>query len=333
MFRLFRSLDAHLHPIRGTALERVLICAPQAEWGLVHQGAEVLLSRDRTSGWLTRRAWLHLVALGLRLGSPDPDALLATARRRRLSPLLYKCDARMARAARARRWAVLRLGDEAVLDLRRWSTDRPACRKLRRKLRGPGARALRVEEARDLPIGPMAAVSREWAARCGGERGFSMGRFDSDLLRRQRVLLAWSGAELVAFASFHATPREWALDLMRHSSAAPDGTMHRLVSEAVALARAEGAERLGLAAIPEPRVAQRWLLRLGFAACGLAQFKRSFGPELHPRYAAAPSPLSLAAGLAAVAWAIHRPAPLPQGDGVVERSRHMGRHGVADLAR
>ncbi len=293
----------------------------------------MLLSRDRARGWLARRAGLHLVGLGLPMGSTDPDALRETAGNRWLSPLLYKCDARSAQAARARGWPVLRLGAEAVLDLRRWSLDRPACRQLRRKLRGAGARALRIEEARELPILAMDRVSREWAARCGGERGFSMGRFDPGLLRRQRVLLAWSGEELVAFASFHATRGEWALDLMRHASAAPDGAMHRLVAEAAALARAEGAERLSLAAIPEPAVAQRWLLRLGLGACGLAPFKNSFGPVLHPRYAVAPHLLSLVAGLASVAWSIHRPAPLREGHRQDAGAWRRGRSGVASLAR
>lgn len=332
MFRMSRTPDLPLRPVTGAALDRVLERAPQAEWLLAHQGAEVLLSGDRAAGWLTRRAGPHLVALGAPMGPPAPVALAATARRRLLSPLLYKCDARTAQSARERGWAVLRLGDEAVLNLRLWSMDRPACRQLRRKLRSAGAQALRIEEARDLPLGPMEDVSREWAIRHGGERGFSMGRFEAGLLRRQRVLLAWSSGSIVAFASFHAIGREWALDLMRHSSGAPDGAMHRLIAEAAVLARAEGAERLSLAAIPEPRVGRPWLDRLGLGACGLAQFKRSFGPELRPRYAAAPSRLTLATGLAAVAWAIHRPPTLDRASTNPAEMPGPRRVGVLDVA-
>lgn len=293
----------------GGARERALARAPQAEWGLAHQGARVLLSRDQSSGWLVRRAGWRLVALGLPLGPAALDDLRRTARALGLSPMLYKCDAVTACAARRQGWRVRRTGHEAVLDLGSWSLDRPACRQLRRKLRA-SRDALTIELAGSLPLDRMQRVAREWAVRSGGERGFSMGRLDLRLLRHQRVLLAWQGETLVAFASFHVHGQEWTLDLMRHSDAAPNGTMHRLVVEAVAQARAAGARRLSLAAIPEPLP-----MALGRAArpCGLAQFKLSFGPRLLPRYAAAPGGLSLLSGLLQVARAVHRPAPLTQG--------------------
>lgn len=90
MFRMSRTPDLPLGPVTGAALDRVLERAPQAEWLLAHQGAEVLLSGDRAAGWLTRRAGPHLVALGAPMGPPAPVALAATARWRLLSPLLYK---------------------------------------------------------------------------------------------------------------------------------------------------------------------------------------------------------------------------------------------------
>lgn len=314
----------------GAARERALARAPQAEWGLAHQGARVILSRDQASGWLVRTAGRHLVALGLPLGPPDLAGLARTAARGGRLPLLYKCDGRTARTARQAGWSVIRLGREAVLDLRGWTVDRPACRQLRRKLRS--ASGLRIEAPQRLPLDRMAAVAREWALRHGGERGFSMGRFDPALLGRQRVVLAWSGEVLVGFATFHVARGEWALDLMRQGEGAPDGTMHRLVVEAVALARAAGAERLSLAAVTD--LAETWPLLRRIVPCtqGLAQFKGSFGPRLLPRYAAAPGPASLALGLAAVGWAIHRPGPLgdaPQGPArIVARPRPpvLGHH-------
>jgi phosphatidylglycerol lysyltransferase len=298
----------------GALRDRALARAPQAEWGLAYQGARVLLDGSGSSGWLARRAGRRLVALGLPLGAPDLAALGRTAAASGLSPLLYKCDAATACLARRAGWSVLRLGDEAVLDFESWSLDRPACRQLRRKLRAT-AGALRMELATRLPLAAMEEVARDWARRSGRERGFSMGRLDPALLRHQRVLLAWQGEALVAFASFHAGAEEWTLDLMRHREGAPNGTMHRLVVEAAALARAEGTRRLSLAAIPTPP-----RLSFGRAArpCGLQQFKLSFGPRLLPRYAAAPGGPSLLAGLAQVAWAVHRPAGL--GDAVPGRA-------------
>ena len=306
MFRPAPSLLPPLLEVTGSARDRALARAPQAEWGLAHQGAQVLLGPGQSAGWLVRRTGRRLVALGMPLGAAALGDLARTASARGLSPLVYKCDAATACAARRQGWRVLRLGHEAVLDLRTWTADRPACRQLRRKLRALGS-ALRIEEAGHLPLDRMEAVSRDWVARSGGERGFSMGRLDPRLLRHQRVLLAWQGAALVAFASFHASASEWTLDLMRHTDGAPNGTMHRLVVEAIALARAEGAQRLSLAAIPQPPILSRWRAT---RPCGLSQFKLSFGPRLEPRYAAASGRISLLTGLAQVAVAIHWPGPL-----------------------
>lgn len=294
----------------GPARERALALAPQAEWGLAHQGARVLLTRDRRSGWLVRQAGGRLVALGRPHGPPALAELARAARAEGLAPLLYKCDARTALAARRRGWSVLRLGEEAVLDLDRWSAERPGARQLRRKLRGAAQAGVTIEEAADLPLAAMEEVAQDWLGRAGRERGFSMGRFEPSLLGRQRVLLAWRDGRLIAFASFHATRREWALDLMRQRGEAPDGTMHRLVVEAARMARGEGVRRLSLAAIPAPVRGGAALRALGLDCPGLAQFKRAFGPALRPLYAAAPGPLGLAAGLSTVAWAVRHPAPL-----------------------
>lgn len=315
MLPLVRLPLSPLVEATGAARDRALARAPQAEWGLAHQGARVLLTRDQASGWLVRRAGRRLVALGLPLGAAPLTELHRAAAAQGLSPLLYKCDAATAAVARARGWRVLRLGHEAILDLAHWATERPACRQLRRKLRAPAVARLRITEAEgDLPLARMTLLARDWEAQRGGERGFSMGRLDRRLLRRQRVLLAWEGETLVAFASFHATRSEWTLDLMRHGPAAPGGTMHRLLAEAAALARAEGALRLSLAGLPDPA-----LPRPRFPGeAGLRQFKLAFGPRLSPRYAAAPGSLSLGAGLLRVAWAIRWPEPLPEVAGAWE---------------
>jgi phosphatidylglycerol lysyltransferase len=307
----------------GAARDRALARAPQAEWGLAHQGAAVLLTRDLGSGWLVRRAGRRLVALGRPLGAPAVRELAQTARARGLAPLLYKCDAATATSARREGWTVLRVGFEAVLDLGIWSSDRPACRQLRRKLRAARTQDITVEGARVLPFAAMAEVAQDWTHSHGRERGFSMGRFDPALLGRQQVLLGWHEGRLMAFASFHATASEWTLDLMRHRTGAPDGLMHSLVAEAAAMARAAGARRLSLAAIPDPAAGKSWMTAMGLGACGLAQFKRSFGPRLLPRFAAAPRPASLASGLAAVALAVHRPSPLSARVSGVRRPRSL----------
>jgi phosphatidylglycerol lysyltransferase len=78
-----------------------------------------------------------------------------------------------------------------------------------------------------------------------------MGRYSRDYLSRQRVYIAWQAGQPVAFASFHQTPNEWALDLMRHGPRLPNGTMQSLVQTAIDDAALAGVPRLSLAAVPE----------------------------------------------------------------------------------
>ncbi|TNC50474.1 DUF2156 domain-containing protein [Rubellimicrobium rubrum] len=298
-----------LQEATGASRDRALAHAPQAEWGLVHQGAKVLLTSDQNAGWLTLTAGPCLVALGLPLGRAGLQELFHTANVAGRRPLLYKCDRATALTARQNKWRVVRLGQEAMLDLAEWSQERPSRRQLRRKIRTAEKAGIRVSTGSDLPLAEMEAVNRVWSERHGGEKGFSMGRFEPTYLRRQRTFLAHLEGRLVAFATFHATQEEWTLDLMRHVEDTPSGTMHLLIAAAASKARAEGCARLSLAAIPRPL--PDWASRLTrWQPClGLAQFKKSFGPVLVPRYAAAPDVPSLVMGLLAVALAIHRPQP------------------------
>lgn len=55
----FRSLPAMVEAA-GDARDRALARAPQAEWGLAHQAATVLLTREQTAGWLAREAGRRL---------------------------------------------------------------------------------------------------------------------------------------------------------------------------------------------------------------------------------------------------------------------------------
>jgi phosphatidylglycerol lysyltransferase len=296
-----------LQEATGASRERALAHAPHAEWGLAHQGAKVLLTFDQNAGWLARAAGPSLVALGLPLGPACLKQLSDTAKAAGRRPLLYKCDKATALTARQNTWRVLRLGEEAILDLAEWSQEHPSCRQLRRKIRTAEKAGIRVSTGCDLPLAEMGAVNRVWSERHGSEKGFSMGRFEPTYLWRQRVFLAHLDGRLIAFATFHGTKEEWTLDLMRHVEDSPSGTMHLLIAAAASKARADGCARLSLAAIPRPL--PDWASRLTRwqSGLGLAQFKKSFGPRLAPRYAAAPDMPSLVVGLLAAAWAIHWP--------------------------
>lgn len=309
-----RRRPAPLSPPGPTGLARALARAPSGDWGLVSQGARILLERDRAAGWLVRRAGRWLVALGPALGRADPAGLRATARAQGCLALLYKCDGRTARRARAAGWRVIPIAAEAILDTRGWSVDRPATRGLRRKLRAAAAAGLLAEVASGpLPHAEMAAVAAEWAARHGGERGFSMGRYCPTLTAAQLCILGRAGGQLQGFATFHLAGGKATLDLMRWRGDAPEGTMHSLVAAAIAEADRRGIGALSLSAVPAPglRGAAGRALARRLGAPGLRQFKQAFDPVWCRRYACAPGWLALAAGLVAVAIAVRWPRALP----------------------
>ena len=232
------------------------------------------------------------VASGGTLSVAVLDALGRNAGSRALTPILYKSPARAACLARRQGWSVMRISDEAFLSPRDFSIGGPERRQLRRKLKRATSSGVLVEQSGQLPIRAMKTVSDAWALRNGGERGFSMGRFDPGYIASQACFLAWRGKKLVAFATFHTSEDEWCLDLMRSTDDAGDGTMHALIVAAIASAKDAGIVRFSLAAMPvmDPGL----ILRFANGAAGLRRFKMAFAPKTQPLYLAAPDPLQLA---------------------------------------
>ena len=241
-------------------------------------------------------------------------ALRDVAKSSHQAPMLYKCAARTAVVARKLGWRILVVAQEAWIRPQDFTTQGASRRRLRRALRKADASGITVVEGgRKLPLSQMQQVADEWSASHGGERGFSMGRFQADYVSCQRVFLARKENRLIGFLTLHEAQNEWTLDLMRQRQDCPDGTMHLLIVRAIESAAALNCPRLSLAAVPHFRAGnsvlfaavQRFLNTSGDAQ-GLRQFKNSFAPNWQPLYAAAPSNLSLAAGLWDVLRRINR---------------------------
>ncbi|APE43275.1 hypothetical protein BOO69_07470 [Sulfitobacter alexandrii] len=299
-----------------------------AELGLLRQngGHLAMLGGRPAALWPTPQALVVLPGGAAILHRKALMALHREARARNRVPVLYKCSAREAARVRAAGWHVTRIAREALLDPQRFDLDRPGCRSLRRKLRQAAKAGVEVRPAARLPLARMAALDAEWQHRNGGARGGTMGRFCPDYVAGQRVFLALQGAELVGFATFHAGPRDMALDLMRLAARAPDGTMQALVTAAVTEARARGLTRLSLAAVPDIAALKRplpaWLCRAVLdraGADGLTRFKSAFAPRWSPRYAAAPGGGVLLLALADIAREVHHPPPLIHGTALHEQ--------------
>ena len=305
------------------AVAALSFTAPRAEAGLMRQGEFDLMldGQDRPVSMVARSGQsLIMLSDSLRRDMAPDDtvaALHALARQRFLTPCLYKCSARLAAAARRAGWWVLPVAQEAWVPPREFSTDGPQRRQLRRFLRKADASGLRVIEANgDPPLDDMARVAEAWGAGRQGARGFSMGRFDPDYVRGQRLYLAYDDPGLVGFLTLHDGAQERTVDLMCQTAAAPAGTMHRLVTQAIEDARAEGCSRLSLAAVP--RLADALPLPAALAARvdrmtgaqGLMRFKSSFAPRWEPLYIAAPGPVGLGMAGLDLADRITRPREL-----------------------
>jgi phosphatidylglycerol lysyltransferase len=259
-------------------------------------------------------------------GAAGPRNALALLRghagRESLIPLVYKADARLTVTARRHGWQALHVADDMVLRPAGFTTGGRTFRQLRRKLRRAAQSGVSVTRGTTLPWGTLRDIDAGWQARQGTARGMTMGRFCPDYLSHQAVFLARRNQRVVGFASFHTGRRDWCLDLMRTADDAPEGTMHALITAAIAAAREAGIARLSLAALPPVRGPVARLAGRFAPASGLAQFKASFAATRVPRYALAHSRAGLWLGLLDLWLAIRRPAArsgeaaAPMGDGI-----------------
>jgi phosphatidylglycerol lysyltransferase len=225
---------------------------------------------------------------------------------------------------------LVKLGEEAHVPLADFSLSGSR----RRNLRQTHARAQRDGLTFDLlpPGAPastmdaLAQVSRAWLdARQAREKGFSLGRFDPAVLRRDPIAVARLDGRIVAFANvWTGGGVEASVDLMRHAPDAPHGVMDFLLVELMLRCKADGFERFNLGMAPLSGLAEHPLAPLwhkvgtlvarrgarfyGFE--GLRAFKAKFDPVWRPVYLAAP-PRQIPAALMDVARLIARPRPEP----------------------
>ena len=316
---------------------RLLAQASEAEVQILRQGQHRVIRLACGAQWVAGRTSHCLVGvfgpLASMPGGPDLSTLSNAAKAEGRIPVLYKVRPRLAALARVQGWAVLALAREAVVHLPGYRLDTPDRSNLRRKLRRAKAAGVCILGPFPTPnappnIGPKLApdwpaldqIAAVWAQAHRGERGFSMGRYSRDYVQGQKLFVALLSDQPIAFVTFHAGPRHWVLDLMRHLPDNPDGTMHLLVHSAMAAAKSAGVPQVSLAAVPETAFHDRagWLAtvlaRIGAntGSAGLLRFKSSFAPRWEQRYLCLPS----RAALPLVAWdlarAIHHPAPLSE---------------------
>lgn len=255
------------------------------------------------------RSW---VVMGDPIGAPEEfdDLLtrfLAECDRHAGRPVFY-C-VRQDNAERYRRAGLnlLKLGEEAVVDLSAFSMQGSHRAKLRSELRAAAKLGCVVEVLNPEDVRPILPELREvsdaWlAARKVREKSFSLGAFDDEYVARFPVAVSRRHGQIIAFASLWASGGrgEVKVDLMRRRSDTPRTVMSQLFVESMLWAQAHNYSTFSLGMAPlsglcTEEAAPFWECVGHFLHShgesfynfqGLRQFKVRFKPDWQPRYIA-----------------------------------------------
>ncbi len=199
----------------------------------------------------------------------------------------------------------LKIGDDAIVDVREFTLEGKRGKEFRSKVRLLENTGIHVVEyAAPVPddvLDRLKQVSDEWLRIPGRrERGFTLGLFDRAYLRSTPIVTAVdAGGEILAFVNLIGTRgRELTADLMRRRTDAPNGIMDYLFVKLFLYAKEKGYERfnMGMApmagfhereeASPEERAIHNFFQQLNFLFSfrGLRHYKAKFATSWEPRY-------------------------------------------------
>jgi phosphatidylglycerol lysyltransferase len=208
----------------------------------------------------------------------------------------------------------VKLGEEARVPLSGFSlegADRKPFRNALRRLEREGG-TFRILSREDVAaeLDALRVVSDDWLSRRGAsEKGFSLGFFQPDYVRRFPAAVIEKDGQIAAFATLWPGPGtvELSVDLMRHRGSAPKNAMEVLFVHLMLWGAEQGYEWFNLGTAPlsgleASPLAPLWS-RLGrivyrrgeafYNFQGLRAFKEKFHPDWEPRYLAYPGGLSL----------------------------------------
>ncbi len=209
---------------------------------------------------------------------------------------------------------LLKIGEEAVIDLEAWSLEGPSRRTLRRTLNDVTRRGATFEvmpaQCVDEIESDLKSVSDEWLlGKTAREKAFSLGRFDPSYLSNFPLGIVKREGRIVAFSNLWMSGdgKDLSVDLMRHSANAPASTMEYLFIQLFMWGKANGFSRFNLGMAPLSGLQNRTLAPLWNRAGamlyrhgehfynfrGLRQYKQKFNPIWEPRYLASPAGLAL----------------------------------------
>jgi len=292
-------------------------------------GDKALLFNERKNAFLMYgvegRSW---VALGDPIGPPHEQRELAWRLREEADrhggwTVFYQVGAESLPLFIDLGLTLLKIGEEAVVDLDAFSLEGSSRKRLRNTRNDVGKRGgacveVLMPEHTAPYMSTLRRISDEWLeSKAAREKGFSLGFFDERYLSNFPLVLVRVNAQIVAFANLWvgADRAEVSVDLMRYTPAAPQGVMEFMFIEMLLWAKSEGYHRFNLGMAPLSGLEARTLAPLWSRAGaflyghgehfynfkGLRLYKNKFDPVWEPRYLASPGGLILPRVLANVA--------------------------------
>lgn len=282
---------------------------------------QLLFHADGDAFIMYQRSGRSLIALGDPAGNPAKFESLAWSYRELCDrnacwPVFYQVSPDQLPLYLDLGLSLAKLGEEARVSLPTFTLDGTRNAKQRNKhhratREGASFVMLRPDEV-EARFDELRAISDDWlTGKSVAEKGFSVGRFDPDYLRRFHCACVLREGRIVAFANLWlggaGNKEEFAIDLMRYGADAPKGVMDFLFIELMFWGKAEGYRwfNLGmapLAGLERHPLAPFWhkvgriVHRYGepfYNFDGLRQYKDKFSPEWRPRYLASPGGLVL----------------------------------------
>ncbi|HUJ14969.1 MAG TPA: bifunctional lysylphosphatidylglycerol flippase/synthetase MprF [Thermoanaerobaculia bacterium] len=260
------------------------------------------------------RSW---IAMGDPVGPDEEKAELIWKFRERCDvhaawPVFYEIGRRHLHLYLDLGLTLQKIGEEARVPLEDFSLEggsRKWMRKMQRKVESEGGSFEIVRDA--TPILPeLREISDAWLAeKKTREKGFSLGFFAEEYIRRFPVAVVRREGRIVAFANIWTSGdrQELSVDLMRQRADAPPGVMDYIFVNLIVWGQQQGYQSFNLGMAPLAGLESRNLAtvwnRVGALAYrigenfynfqGLRQYKEKFDPKWEPTYLASPGGLVL----------------------------------------
>ncbi|HET7064989.1 MAG TPA: bifunctional lysylphosphatidylglycerol flippase/synthetase MprF [Rudaea sp.] len=205
---------------------------------------------------------------------------------------------------------LFKLGELAIIQLKEFSLAGKRWEDLRQAVNRSTKEQITFEIVNpphdSVVLAEVKRVSDTWLSYKGSaEKGFSLGRFDSDYIGLTPLALVRRAGELIAFANLvppYAGHDAASLDMMRHVGDAPRSTMDFLFAKVMQWAQEQGYETFSLGMAPLSRVGDNQYARFNERLASLAfrygsslynyqgvrRYKDKFKPEWTGTYLAYP---------------------------------------------